>query len=644
MLKLTRYDNNPIVLPSYNNDWEQGGAFNGCVTKHGDEYIMVYRAMTQRKFHIKAQLEVSSIGIATSKDGYTFENHQLFITPEEDFEKFGCEDPRVTKIDDEYFIFYTALSDFPFSADNIKVALAVTKDFKTIERKELITPFNAKAMSLFPEKVDGRYVAILTANTDLPPSKIGLAYFDRKEEIWSENYWKSWYMDVDDHALPLLRSEHDQVEVGGPPVKTKDGWLLIYSYIRDYHSDHKIFGIEAVLLDHNNPSLVIGRTHDPLLIPEKEYELYGNIPNIAFPSGAYVKDDTLLVYYGAADTSTCVAECGLNELLSAIKPKKREIIKEEKDDDLFERFEENPILMPDPLHYWEAKGVYNPASIYDRGKMHILYRAHSANDTCTVGYAVSTDGLHIDERLPYPIYVPRESYEKKVHPGNSGCEDPRIVKIEEDDKFYMCYTAFNGTKPPAVAMSSISVDDFHNQQWNWSRPILISPPGVDDKDASMFPEKINGKYGFFHRIGGKIWVDLVDDLSFNGKYLDGEVVLEPDHNSWDNVRIGIAGPAIKTNKGWLMIYHGIDGSHGPQRIYKVGACMLDGNDPRKFVKKLDYPIFVPEKKWEKEGLVNEVVFPCGNTVVDGKLYIYYGGADSVTGVAWMDFNRLLDLF
>ena len=96
------------------------------------------------------------------------------IAPEEDWERFGCEDPRVTKIDDKYYIFYTALSVYPFAAEGIKVAVAVTKDFKKIEERHLVTPFNAKAMVLFPEKINGKYVALLTAHTDTPPVKICL--------------------------------------------------------------------------------------------------------------------------------------------------------------------------------------------------------------------------------------------------------------------------------------------------------------------------------------------------------------------------------------------------------------------------------------------------------------------------------------
>ena len=127
------------------------------------------------------ELPVSTVGYALSTDGIHFKNHREFIKPEYGWEQFGCEDPRVTKMDDKFYIFYTALSTFPFCADGIRVGMAITHDFQQIDEKHLITPFNAKAMSLFPEKINGRYAVVLTANTDIPPSKIAVAYFDREE-------------------------------------------------------------------------------------------------------------------------------------------------------------------------------------------------------------------------------------------------------------------------------------------------------------------------------------------------------------------------------------------------------------------------------------------------------------------------------
>lgn len=636
MLKLHRHPDNPIILPSISNEWEKGGAFNGSVTKKGDEYIIAYRAMTPKKFYLDANIQVSSIGIAKSSDGVHFHDHSQLVKPEEEWERYGCEDPRITFIDGKFYIFYTALSGYPFSADNIKVAVAISSDLQTIEERHLVTPFNAKAMGLFPEKVHDKYVAFLSADTDKPPAKIGLAFLEKIEDLWNKDYWDNWYKNLDKNTLPLLRHSRDQIEAGAVPVKTREGWLLLYSLIGNYYSNDKIFTIEAALLDSDNPLRIKKRTENALLTPQEEYELYGNIPNVIFPTGAQILDEDLYVYYGAADTTCAVATCKLEELLSSMRfhhnddphsPRVR-----------FERYANNPLLEPIEEHGWESKAVFNPAALYEDNKIHILYRAMGEDNKSVIGYASSTNGVTIDERLPYPIYTPREPFEMKIKEGNFGCEDPRVVRI--DDTFYICYTAFDGGEnPPRVALSSIKVSDFMNRHWEWDRPILISPPTIDDKDATLFPKKINNKYVFLHRINDDIWIDFVDDLKFNeGKYLDGEILLHTRVDHWDHKKIGIAGPPIETSKGWLLLYHGIDESN----TYKVGACLLDLNNPDVVLSRLSYPIFEPEEKYEKEGIVNNVVFPCGNIVKNDTLYIYYGGADKVLAVASMNMNILLD--
>ena len=318
-------------------------------------------------------------------------------------------------------------------------------------------------MALFPEKINGKMVAILTANTDLPPAKIALAFFDKEEDMWSEQYWNNWYKSLDNHVIPLLRSANDHLEVGAPPVKTDKGWLLIYSYIQNYFSSEKIFGIEAVLLDLNDLSKIIGRTTNPLLFPEKEYELFGDVPDITFPSGAVLDNKKLYLYYGAADTTCCLAIGHIKELLDDLihKEKKSSWVISPCIRQGFRRYNHNPIISPRPEFTWEAKATFNPAAVYEDGRFHIVYRAMSLDNTSVFGYASSQDGVHIDERLITPIYVPRANFENKLRSGNSGCEDPRITKI--DDTFYMFYTAYDGYTP-RVAFTSIKVDDFLNKR------------------------------------------------------------------------------------------------------------------------------------------------------------------------------------
>jgi beta-1,2-mannobiose phosphorylase / 1,2-beta-oligomannan phosphorylase len=641
MVTLQRHPTNPILKPDVKHKWEHEGAFNGSVVEHGGKYQMVYRALSPIQQHQGIKMQVSSIGYAQSSDGVNFDEHRQLFAPTEDWEIYGCEDPRITYFDGKFYIFYTALSVYPFAAYGIRTALAITKDFKTFEKYPVST-FNAKAMALFPEKINGKMAALITIDTDLPPAKIGLAYFDNEEDIWSPNYWEEWYDNANAHVVHLLRDFHDQIELGSAPIKTKGGWLVIHSYIRNYMSDEKEFGIEAVLLDLNNPKKIIGRTDYSLLDPEMDYELVGNVENVIFPSGALVKDNKLYVYYGAADTRVGLAFCDLDELLNQLQPKKHlfDVLSAAEKRKLM-RFDGNPIIKPTLEVEWRARGTFNPASIYEGGKVHIVYRAQAMDGTSVFGYAVSTDGITIDEDLPEPIYVPREPFEIKEHAeGNSGCEDPRIARI--GDRFYMLYTAYDGKNPPAVAMTSIHEDDFLQRRWHWDRPRIISP-GDDDKDACIVKNKNGETFLAFHRLNGAIWLEIVDNLEFSdGKYLHGQILAWPREGMWDNVKIGISSPPIETEHGWLLLYHGVS-SEDVGNVYKVGAMLLDYDNPFNVLARTDEPIFEPETEYEKVGEVPNVVFPCGAVVIDDVIHVYYGGADKVIGVAAMPLHSLLNL-
>ncbi len=639
MPTLTRIPQNPILTPNKDHEWESDGAFNSCVAFADGVYHMVYRALSGEKEQNGVKMQVSSIGYAKSNDGINFTDHRQLIAPSEDWEIYGCEDPRITFLDGKFYIFYTALSVYPFAAYGIKLAVAVTADFENIE-KHPVTTFNSKAMALFPDKINGKLAALLTINTDLPPAKIALSVFDREEDIWSANSWENWYENANDHILHLMRDINDQVELGSVPIKTDRGWLVIFSYIKNYTSDNKIFSIEAALLDIDNPGKIIGRTQLPLLTPEEKYELEGNVPNIIFPSGAVVIDGKLFVYYGAADTSTAVATRDLEALLNELKPIDDSPIADNSNSKKFVRFAGNPIITPAVELGWQQVATYNPAAIYEDGKVHIIYRGQSKDGTSVFGYASSRDGLHIDENLHEPIYVPREKFElKSKEHGNSGCEDPRITKI--GDRFYMTYTAYDGATPPRVAVTTILVSDFLKKEWNWEKPKLISPPGIDDKDACII-KKVQGEgYIAFHRLGNVIWLDFLRDLDFpEKKYLTGGIMAQARKDKWDNVKIGISAPPIETEHGWILIYHGVS---QPGFKYKMGAMLLDYNDPRKILGRTDEPIFEPEESYEIEGQVPNVVFACGAVVIDGIIYLYYGGADSVIGVATMPLAALTNL-
>ncbi|MBN1644151.1 MAG: hypothetical protein JW856_04970 [Dehalococcoidales bacterium] len=633
MSEMRRSEENPVIIPNTENLWEAEGAFNGCPVRDGGKVHFVYRAVSPAQKIAGHELPLSTIGYALSSDGLHFKKRHQFIKPEYDWEKFGCEDPRVTKIGDKFYIFYTSLSKFPFCADCIRVGVAITRDFKKVVEKHPVTTFNSKAMSLFPEKIDGRYAAVLSVNTDLPPTRIAVAYFDHEEQMWSPTYWEGWYSLLNEHIIPLEKSPEDHIEAGAPPIKTKYGWLLLYSYIENYFAPPAVFGIEAVLLDLHDPRKIIARTDKPLLVPREEYEKYGKVPNIVFPTGAMVKDNVLYLYYGAADTTCAVATAKLDDLLDDIMEARIKQVR-------LQRFSGNPVIKPNPGLAWQAKAVFNPAALYEYGRVQLAYRAMSGDNTSVIGFASSGDGFNFEEQLPEPMYAPRADFEAKLVPGgNSGCEDPRLTLI--DDEIYMLYTAFNGRSEPHVALSHIKMDDFLMRCWNWSQPILISPPNVPDKDAAIFPKKIKGKYAILHRLGVSIWLDFVDDLKFEGnRWLRGDIIMSPKNELPDTEKLGISGPPIETKYGWLLLYHCVSRRTQPMTYY-VAAALLDLKDPAKVIAQRKVPILEPETPYELYGQVNNVVFPCGAVVVGDDLFVYYGGADSVICVATMKLDELL---
>lgn len=312
----------------------------------------------------------------------------------------------------------------------------------------------------------------------------------------------------------------------------------------------------------------------------------------------------------------------------------------------------NPILKPNKHHQWEAFNTFNPAAFYAAGKVHILYRAQGFDYVSTIGYATSNDGVNIEKRLTKPIYFPTENFEgnymppgKTDHPyvsGGSvgGCEDPRVTVI--DDRVYMTYVAYDGWSPPRVALTSIALSDFLDHRFLWEKPVLISPPNVVDKSACIFPEKINGKYVIMHRIFPNILIDFVDSLEFNGqRFLGGERKIGPRTRGWwDSRKIGAGAPPIKTKQGWLLIYQAVDDKDASQ--YKVGAMLLDLEDPSRVIARSSQPIMEPKESYENAGFKAGVIYPCGAVTIKDQLFVYYGGADSYVCVATAKLDQFIE--
>jgi len=182
------------------------------------------------------------------------------------------------------------------------------------------------------------------------------------------------------------------------------------------------------------------------------------------------------------------------------------------------RFAGNPILKAIPERPWESKYVFNPGAIRLKGKVYILYRACGENEVSRIGLAISSDGLHIEERLESPVFEPEEEWEAK------GCEDPRLVLIGES--IYMLYTAYSSVATQ-IALASISLEDFLNRRWkNWRKHGLTFP-GFDNKDAILFPEAFNGRHVMYHRIEPSIWISYSERLDSPWTRGDHRILVGP---------------------------------------------------------------------------------------------------------------------
>lgn len=305
---------------------------------------------------------------------------------------------------------------------------------------------------------------------------------------------------------------------------------------------------------------------------------------------------------------------------------------------------ENPIISPMPENVWEAWQTFNPGVILLDNKIHFLYRAIGPDGMSRLGYAVSNDGFTIDERLSYPVYEHKTGkrtfniYSFLSGGSWGGSEDPRLVRVDEEDVLYMTYTACdNGLR---VGLTSIKVDDFLNKKWQWRPPALISPPGEVHKNWLIFPEKINGRYAILHSIKPDIQIEYVDSLEFDNKtYIESFYGGRPQKGCWDKWLRGAGAPPIKTKDGWLLFYHAMDNDWSK---YKVGAMLLDLDDPTKILHRSKEPVLEPKESYENNGCKPGIVYVSGAVVKDGNLLVYYGCSDSYVGVAYAPLEEFLE--
>lgn len=302
---------------------------------------------------------------------------------------------------------------------------------------------------------------------------------------------------------------------------------------------------------------------------------------------------------------------------------------------VLQRVSSRPILLPEPASDWESVNVFNPAVVHHNGLWQMWYRAQGLDWISRIGYAVSADGIHWN-RLRRPVLEPVDATDSR------GVEDPRVVWL--DGRYVMTYTAYGrqftgegepthngGGILPLVAVSENGIT------WQRLGPIVR---GEDNKDHVLFPRKLNGRYAALHRRWPHVWLAYSDDLQ-TWREEEMAMIYGPRHDdpdAWDSKSVGSNGAPIETEQGWLLLNHGYNKDH----VYKFGVVLLDLADPTQVIGRPKTAVFWPEELWELRGDVPNVVFSCANPVVDGTVYVYYGGGDHVISLATCSLMALLD--
>ena len=299
--------------------------------------------------------------------------------------------------------------------------------------------------------------------------------------------------------------------------------------------------------------------------------------------------------------------------------------------DVVQRYEGNPILTAADVPY-PVETVHNAGVVKYDGRYIMVFRSHRANGRSILGIADSDDGLHFAVR-PEPFMVPATDgpfaeYEQ------FGVEDARINPL--DGAYYLTYSAYS---PHGVRIGLARTTDFRAVE----RIAFITQ--ADYRNTVLFPEKIAGRYVKLDRPHSdispwSIWISYSPDLRHWG---DSRVIMKPVRYHWDEMKIGPGAPPIRTDRGWLNIYHGVfptmDGS-----VYRLGVCLHKLDDPAVILGVSDRWILSPRDPWERVGYVHNVVFTCGAVPEDdGTLKIYWGAADTVMCVGTARIDDLVDL-
>lgn len=441
---------------------------------------------------------------------------------------------------------------------------------------------------------------------------------------------------------PILEPRKHNFDSRGLKVvataKTQAGLVVLYEAGFTRKRTQKI-GVGIAVFSSRNPSKLLWRSEGPL------WQVTNRASDPITLLGAKITDE-IIELYGHSKTSNVFVVTLPNPL------KVDEVTKPTFE---LDRHHKNPILAPEGGEHWEQVGAFNPTVIHHNG-VHILYRAVDPYGVSHVGYAYSRDGHTIDYRSPEPAYWPRASFEsgrgKKTFKGWhaafgsgggwGGCEDPKATLI--DGKIYMTYVAHDGSPYLRLSLTSIDLDDFLNRRWDkWAWPKVISTPEFGPhvnppfgvrviKSGIVLPEKVNGKYAIFFKEPPHVGIHYIDNLDDLGitEELQPHDFIYTRSGHWDSQKLSIGSTPILIDEGWLTIYHAVDKKDGGK--YKIGAMLLDKNDPSKVLKRTNAPILEPAMSYENEWK-HGVAYPGGAAIIGDQLYVYYGGGDRHVCVA-----------
>ena len=294
-----RYEKNPILTKD-DIPYPVATVHNAGVTKYNGEYIMVFRShLTNGR---------SILGLARSGNGYDFKvESKPFMTPSTrgifgEYEEYGVEDPRITYIDGEYLITYSA-----YSRHGVRIGLAKTKNFESVERFALITEADYRNVVIFPEKFNGLYVRMDRPHSEISPWSTWISYSP------DLRYWGDSKV-----IMKPVQYHWDEMKIGpgAPPFKTDRGWVDIYHGVFPT-MDGSVYRLGAALHDLEDPARIIGVGDHWLLQPEEVYEITGYVHNVVFTCGAVPEDDgTVKIYWGGADKVMCVGTAQIEDLVN----------------------------------------------------------------------------------------------------------------------------------------------------------------------------------------------------------------------------------------------------------------------------------------------------------------------------------------